>query len=129
RTSKRDTSKADTRALDALKHSDIPKGTIKSAGLKGRRLHELVAIWGNSPEKSKRGCTAIAFSPDGKLLACGERQGSIRLIEAATGKLRKTFSKGGHSSEIRHLAFSSGGGTLASSARDGKVCLWSLATG
>ncbi|HJT78769.1 MAG TPA: WD40 repeat domain-containing protein, partial [Gemmataceae bacterium] len=73
-----------------------------------------------SPDAASR----LAFSPDGKTLACA---GRIALWEVASGKLRLGMEKLPDGTEC--LAFSPVGKLLASGGRDGKVRLWDLATG
>src|SRR5258708_2087906 len=83
------------------------------------------------------GVLSLAFSPDGKTLATGnkvdptdERAGdgpSIRLWDVATGKARLTVK--GHTDDIRALAFTADGETLASGSSDTTVRLWGVTTG
>ena len=68
---------------------------------------------------------AIAMSPDGLLLAVGERNGSIDIIDTATRK-RVGPSLRGHSRGVEDLDFSPNGQQLASVGDDGKLELWSL---
>ncbi|HAZ46299.1 MAG TPA: hypothetical protein DDW76_03870 [Cyanobacteria bacterium UBA11369] len=74
---------------------------------------------------------SVAISPDGKTLASGSLDHSIRLWSLATGELLNTLT--GHSSVVLSLAFSPDGKTLASASnmafRDGTVKLWDVATG
>jgi WD40 repeat protein len=66
----------------------------------------------------------LAFSPDGRLLACGEQDGLIRLWELATGKERVRFH--GHENSVGALAFVSDGRRLASASYDTTVLIWDL---
>ena len=67
---------------------------------------------------------AIAFSPDGKLIASGSEDCSIALWDAASGS--KLASLHGHSQKIRKLRFSPNGKLLASTCYDRSVKLWDI---
>ncbi|MFO0950326.1 MAG: DUF1549 domain-containing protein [Isosphaeraceae bacterium] len=54
-------------------------------------LHDGVKLIASTPV-SKAGVYAVAFQPDGKLLAAAGSDGSVRLIDPATGKVVKEFS-------------------------------------
>jgi WD40 repeat protein len=68
----------------------------------------------------------LAFSPDGKTLASGDGQRTIKLWDVATGKESATLS--GHHGQIRSLSFSPDGGTLAAGDALGVGCLWDVAS-
>jgi WD40 repeat protein len=70
---------------------------------------------------------AIAFSPDGKLLAAGCPSGAISLRDATTGKEQCRLE--GHQKAPSHLAFLEEGRTLASVSDDGTIRLWDVAAG
>src|SRR4029077_16660276 len=53
----------------------------------------------------------VAFSPDGKLLAAGNRYHTVRVWDVATKKEIKTLT--GHMSDVWSIAFSPDGKTLA----------------
>src|SRR5262249_49619492 len=77
--------------------------------------------------KEPRGVRAVAFAPDGKLLACGDFDNLLKLRDTTTGKGVRTLR--GHSGGVNSGAFFPDGKTLASAGLDGTVRLWDVATG
>lgn len=69
----------------------------------------------------------MAFSPDGKILAIGDSNGTLKLWEIETGNEIRELS--GHSSLISDLPFSPDGRLLASTSFDGQVKIWDVANG
>jgi WD40 repeat protein len=66
----------------------------------------------------------VAFSPDGKLIAAGQLDGSIRLWSLATGTVLRDVP--GHDLPVSGLAFSPDGKLLASASADTTVLLWNV---
>jgi WD40 repeat protein len=69
----------------------------------------------------------LAFGPDGKTLASGSKDRSIKLWDVASGTNTATLE--GHTGAVRCLAFSPGGKVLASGSEDRTVRLWEVANG
>jgi WD40 repeat protein len=96
------------------------------AGVSGKAS---VSVWNATDGRLRftiKGCRGrLAFSPDGKHLACGAGE-AIQLFDATTGKEVQRFER--HTGSVRALAFSPDGKTVAS-AEDCTIGLWDVATG
>jgi hypothetical protein len=69
----------------------------------------------------------VAFTPDGKVLASASEEGDVRLWDAGSGRLVRSFI--GHKGAVKAVALMTDGKTLASAGADGTVRLWNTADG
>jgi WD40 repeat protein len=77
--------------------------------------------------KHKDKVYSVAFSPDGKTLATGCWDNTVKLWDASTG--REMVALKGHTKGILSVTFSPDGKILATGSSDGTAKLWSVTTG
>ncbi len=70
---------------------------------------------------------SVAFDPQGKTLASGSDDKTVKLWEVRGGKLLHTLE--GHQDRVRSVAFDPQGGTLASGSTDKTVKFWEASSG
>lgn len=78
----------------------------------------------NVTSRPRSDVTALVFSPDGKTLANGNRDGSIHFWDTSTLRIKSTLV--GHGG-LNSLTYSPDGKTIASGSSDGTILIWELA--
>ncbi|MGH7137315.1 MAG: c-type cytochrome domain-containing protein, partial [Pirellulales bacterium] len=71
--------------------------------------------------------TAVALSPDKKLLAVATADGPIQVFDLAAGTVAKTLA--GHAGPVGSLRFQANGARLASGGADKTLRVWDVASG
>ncbi|MEH1825984.1 MAG: ribosome assembly protein 4, partial [Nostoc sp.] len=126
------------RAGSKLKHtlwaqhrSDISMLTVatlqQAVYLKPNEKKENRAFEANTLEGHSSPVWGVVFSTDGKTLASGSGDKTIKLWDVSTGKALKTLT--GHSSTVNSIGFSPDGKTLASGSDDNTIKLWDVSKG
>jgi predicted NACHT family NTPase len=70
---------------------------------------------------------SVAFSPDGARVLSGSGDNTLKLWDAASGQLIRTFE--GHTRGVSSIAFSPDGARVLSGGGDKTLKLWDTATG
>jgi RNA polymerase sigma factor (sigma-70 family) len=127
------------KALTQLRSPDPKPAAEKPQALLDRFGDPLpegaVARLGTVRFRHGREVRAVAFSPDGKTLASGGQDNTVRIWELGTGKEISRFTavtgQGAENAWVSCVAFSPDGKFLAAGAMNGpgEVAIWELATG
>jgi WD40 repeat protein len=99
--------------------------------------HQVVACFGwfgsAHPHGAHRWVRSVSFSPDGRLLASGSEDNTIKLWRVADGSLVRTLTGltglTGHTWAVLSVSFSPDGRLLASGSEDNTIKLWRVADG
>ena len=104
----------DPQAMQERKPSSY-RGRLAAASAAARAR---VIAWKDS------GRGVLAFSPNGRYLASGGRDGTVSLYEMASGRVVHTFQ--GHDGWVFALAFTPDGRRLISGSQDGTALVWDV---
>src|SRR5262249_47334477 len=108
-----------------------PDGDLLAVGLKSSVIqffsvepfHEDGSIRAHSlADPKKTEVLALAFSPDGRTLASGGQDGTVRLWHVKTRQELLRFDS--IPAQVNQLAFSPDGTTLAAALHNGEIWLW-----
>jgi WD40 repeat protein len=70
---------------------------------------------------------ALAFSPDGSVIASASRDNTVIIWKTLSGEVQQTIT--GHSDWVYAIGFSPDGSVVASASRDETIKLWDVGSG
>ncbi|KAH8653107.1 WD40-repeat-containing domain protein [Tricladium varicosporioides] len=108
--------------IKQLFRDKVPKWICKLPNMQSTWSPEIQRLQGHTDTVD-----AVTFSPDGRFLASGSGDDTVRIWNPATGQETQKFK--GHTGAVNGVAFSPDGKLLASGSSDDTVRIWNLATG
>jgi hypothetical protein len=113
-------------ALEAnrLEPSLLQARAIMTSDLETVRTAGVEAVLG--PGGAAQGLNAVAYSPNGELLAAGGADGIVRIYDIRQRKLVAMLPNGPRHGAVNSVAFAPGGTLLATGSSDGRVRLFTV---
>jgi hypothetical protein len=98
--------------------------TVGRVDLYHLRDGSFIRSFSSKPGASASWLLSVAFSPDGRLLAAADWNGTVTLWDVATGERQRTITD--HQGGVHAAIFSPDGTTLATGSEDKSLRLWKL---
>jgi WD40 repeat protein len=106
----------------AFSHNDSELGVVSKDCVKIFEIATGVATFGVDESAA-----SITFSPDDDWLACGRKDGTVRVWDVQTSNLVQSFV--GHEGTIFSIVFSPCGNMIVSGGQDMTIRIWSMSSG
>src|SRR5262249_34552256 len=108
------------RLLEA--RDSFQKARLQLPGLPPDLPADVARIFGDSKLRHTHWVQCLAYSPDGKKLASGSQDGTVKVWDVETGRELRCYTA--HGDSVRAVAFTSDGKMIASAGGDKEIRLW-----